>query len=386
LNQDNTVADAGDTDNQRSVARFIDIVQSQQMQSWALAGLFALALFVALYVARAVVMPIVMALILSLIFAPIVRLLARGHIPQGLSAALVLITLMGALGTGIYYLAEPAQNWLEKSPKTLNQLGKKLSHFTEPVQQVSIATEQVAMMSTAIAGTNDKGRKSNVVTLKSATPMESLINAVQRFALALVSVLVLFYYFLASGDQFIRKVVSVTPDAENRKRAVDIAQQIEREVSTYLLTVTLINIGLGTAVGLALWGLGVPNPALWGVMVGLLNFIPYIGDFASFITLTLVGLLSFDEVGRALAVPLTFYVLTALEGYFVTPQLLGLRLRLSPVAIIVSVLFWGWLWGLCGALLAVPILVAVKTFCDRVDSLKVFSPFLSDRTSPEQPA
>ena len=149
-------------------------------------------------------------------------------------------------------------------------------------------------------------------------------------------------------------------------------------ISTYLFTVTLINISLGVVVGLAMYALKVPNPALWGVMVGLFNFIPYLGDIVSFSVLTIVGLLTFEEIWRSLMVPGVFYLVTALEGYVLTPLILGRRLSLNPVAIVLSVLFWGWMWGVLGGLLAVPILVVIKTVCDHVESLKAFGEFLAE--------
>jgi predicted PurR-regulated permease PerM len=159
-------------------------------------------------------------------------------------------------------------------------------------------------------------------------------------------------------------------------QAIDIAQQVEAEVSTYLLTVTMINICLGCLVTLLMFLLGVQNPLLWGVMTAVFNFIPYFGDIASISILTIVGLLTFDELWRSLLVPGVFYVLTAAEGYLITPLIVGKRMNLNPVVIVLSVLFWGWMWGIPGALLAVPILVVLKTLCDRVKSLQVFGEFL----------
>jgi len=124
--------------------------------------------------------------------------------------------------------------------------------------------------------------------------------------------------------------------------------------------------------------LGVPNPVLWGVMVGVFNFVPYLGDIASFSILSLVGLLCVDDRWRSLLVPGVFCLLTAAEGYLITPLLIGRRQRLNPVVIVLSVLFWGWMWGVLGALLAVPILIAIKTLCDRVETLRVLADFLGD--------
>lgn len=204
----------------------------------------------------------------------------------------------------------------------------------------------------------------------------TVLYSARDFVVAALSTMVLLYFLLASDDMFLRKTIAVTPRFSDKKRAVDIAHQVEIAVSRYLVTVAFINVILGVAVGIAMYLMGVPNPVLWGVMVGLLNFIPYIGDIVSFSVLAVVGLLTFDPLWQSLMVPGVFYLLTAIEGYFITPLIVSRRLSLNPVVIILSVLCWGWIWGVPGALLAVPILVAIKTVCDRVESLQVFGEYL----------
>ncbi|HUP92171.1 MAG TPA: AI-2E family transporter [Solimonas sp.] len=344
------------------------------MRTWALVGLFVLAALTALAFARDVVLPVVMAFVLSLVFAPVVRGLRRVHVPQALGAGVVVLGLVGAAATGVANLADPAGDWLTKAPQYVREVIPKLRRLSQPVQEVKKATEQVARMSTEIAGTKQPVQE---VTVRAPSMESTIIDGLQNFAFATISMLVLLYYFLASGDLFLRKIVEVTPRLSDKKRAVDISRQIESEVSSYLFTVTVINVLLGCAVALAMYAMHVPNPVLWGVMVGTFNFIPYLGDIGSFAVLTVVGLLSFHDLGRALMVPGVFYILTATEGYLITPRVLGHRLDLNPVVIVLSVLFWGWMWGILGAILAVPVLVAIKVFCDRVEPLQGFGEFLA---------
>jgi len=352
--------------------------QTQNSGTWALPGLLLLAILTLLYLARDLVLPIVAALILSLVFLPLVRGLKKIFIPVPLGAGLVVLGLLAGLVGGIYNLADPASEWLDKAPQSLREIDSKLRTVTGSVHNVASATAQVQDITEKLANGGELKKKPREVIVKEPTIAGAFFYSAKDITVSIISTLVLLYFLLASGDLFLRKTIAVTPRFSDKKRAVDIAQQVEAAVSRYLFTVALINVCLGAAVTLAMYLLGVPNPVLWGVMVCILNFIPYIGDIVSFSVLTVVGLLTFDQLWQSLMVPGVFYLLTAIEGYLITPIIVSRRLSLNPVVIILSVLFWGWMWGVAGALLAVPILVAMKTVCDRVDSLQVFGEYLGE--------
>jgi predicted PurR-regulated permease PerM len=349
--------------------------QTHATRSWPVIGLFILALLAALHVARDFVLPIFVALLLNWMFAPVMRGMKKLRIPAALGAAIIVLGLLSVFIGGIYSLAEPARTWLGRAPQVLREIGGELNLITAPVKEVTSATEKVQELAESIAGGNT-GRKAQEVVVRERSLATIVVDAAKEFSLSAVSALILLYFLLASGDLFLRKVIAATPQLADKKRAVDISRQVESDISTYLFTVTAINIALGGAVALAMYLIGVPNPMLWGVMVGALNFIPYVGDVASLTILTIVGLLTFDELWRSLLVPSIFYALTAIEGYVVTPLILGQRLSLNPVVIVLSLLLWSWLWGIPGALLAVPILVVLKTVSERVDSLKEYGNFL----------
>jgi predicted PurR-regulated permease PerM len=343
--------------------------------SWALNGILFIAAIAALKFARDLLLPIMVALILSLVFLPVVRGLKRLLIPAPIGAAIIVLGVFFTAFAGIYNLAEPANDWLVKAPQSLREMTTKLRFLSGSAHDVAAATVQAQSMAAQMMGAGSD-RKIQQVTLQPPSVAGSVLGAAQEFAVSTARTFVLLYFLLASGNVFLRKVVAATPKLSDKKREIDIANQVEAAVSSYLFTVSLINVGLGAAVALAFYGMGVPNPMLWGAMVALFNFVPYLGEMSSLVILTIVGLLSFNELPRSLMLPIVFYLLSALEGYVITPLVLGKRLSLNPVVIVLSVLFWGWMWGVPGALLAVPILIATKTLCDRVNSLAVIGEFI----------
>jgi predicted PurR-regulated permease PerM len=198
------------------------------------------------------------------------------------------------------------------------------------------------------------------------------------FLVGATETLVLLYLLLASGDLFLQKLVHVMPTLGDKKRAVEISHEIQQNISNYLFSVTLINIGLGLVVSGGLYFMGVPNAAMWGLFVAVLNFVPYFGPVAGIILLAAVGLLTFEtSLLRALLPPGWYLLLHLFESNLVTPVLLGRRFTLNPVVIFVSLIFWTWLWGVPGALLSLPILVSIKVVSDHVPALSPVSEALS---------
>ena len=159
----------------------------------------------------------------------------------------------------------------------------------------------------------------------------------------------------------------MTPTFRDKRKVVEMVHEVERGVSSYLLTVTLINIALGVVIGLAMWLMEMPNPALWGAMATTLNFIPYLGAMAGTIVVFLVAVFSFDSLAYASLVPVVYFGCTALEGNFVTPSLLGRNMSMNPIVVFLSLVFWGWMWGVGGALIAVPTLAILKIGLDQFD-------------------
>ena len=335
------------------------------IRSFALTGLFILASFYTLYFGRAFFLPIVLALLLSFLLSPVVRGWKKLHIPEALGAALAIFTLLGLLVVGVVELATPAYDWMAQAPQSLRKIEGKIRDLKKPVQTVSKATEQVEKIAKVSSG-QDTAPKVQVTTESLGL---RLLGTVTGLVSSAVVMFILLYFLLASGDLFLRKLIKVTPNLADKKRAVEIARQIETEVSAYLATITLINVVLGLAVWGALALLGIPNPLLWGVLVTFANYIPYLGPILMISVLAMVGLLTYPDLPHALLPPGAFLVLHGLETFLITPMILGRRLTLNPVMIFLGLTFWGWMWGIAGAILAVPIMVVFKIFCDHVEGL-----------------
>jgi len=343
------------------------------VRSIALTGLFVLAVFYTLAIARELFLPVVLALLLSFLLSPVVRALKKLHLPYGLGAGLVILALLGSLGVGVYELADPAYEWAQQAPRQLRRLERKLAGFKEPVQTMSKATRQVEKMTRV--GSGEESRKVEVQTESLGERMFS--QATDFTAGGMVTVILLFF-LLASGDLFLRKLIRVLPGPEDKESEIALARRIEREISAYLVTITIINAALGLAVwGLMSW-IGIPNPLLWGVMAFAANYIPYLGTFLMIGVLGMVGFLTFNDTAQALLAPGAFIALHLLESYLVTPLAVGRRMTLHPVVLFLGLTFWGWLWGIPGALLAVPIMVVGKIICDHSEPLRRVGELLGD--------
>jgi predicted PurR-regulated permease PerM len=341
----------------------------------ALKGLFVLAIFYTIYFTRSLLLPIVLALLLSLILYPAVRMLKRAHIPESLGAAIVVGSLAGLLGTGLYQLFEPATEWTAKVPRIAEQVERKLWGLRKSVEQVSKAAEKVEALTTAQPDT----KKPQQVVSREPSLMSRMLTGTQNAVISMLSMLVLLYFLLAWGDVLLRKLVRVLPTWPDKRKAVSLAHTIQSAMARYLFTITMINAALGVASGTAMYFLGMPNPVLWGVMVALFNYVPYIGQAAAGIVLTVVAFLTFDDLEHVALIPIVHFSMVTIEGQFLTPILTGRTLTLNPVMIFLSMLFWGWMWGIVGALVAVPILMTFKIFCDHILSLKTVGELLGGK-------
>jgi predicted PurR-regulated permease PerM len=322
-----------------------------------------------LYVARPVVLPVVLAWMAAMTLQPLVRCLSFLRLPAPLSAAVVFCLLVAAIGAGFFQLERPAARWMNEAPQHMTELRQRVQRIFPKAWHFSQATAAVGDLGATEAEKKEEQRKTPMVEVKDQRGTSSILNWTGTFLAGLGEVLVLIYLLLASGDLFLQKLVRLIPTLRGKIRAVEISHEIQQNISNYLFSISLINLCLGALVSGGLYFLGIPNAAMWGILVALLNYVPYFGAVGGVVILVAVGLLTFDSPWRGLLPPLWYLVLHLLEANFVTPTLLGRRFTLNPVAIFVSLIFWVWLWGVPGALLSVPILVSVKVVCDRIPAV-----------------
>jgi predicted PurR-regulated permease PerM len=364
------------SENERKPAVPVDVVRVQGSSRVVLKGLFILASVYTAYFARDVLLPIVLAILLALILSPAVRALKRIALPEPIGAAVVITALGALLVFGVYRLFEPASEWLEKMPQIVSQVERKAHTLRQSVAQVTRAAEQVEKL--AAVTPKPKTDKAPVVN-PNGSLFNRMLGATQTILITAASTVVLLYFLLASGDMFLRKMVRALDTFEDKRTAVGVARAIQSDMARYLFTITCINVGLGTIVGIALQLLGMPNAVLWGVMVAIFNFVPYVGAATNLCILTVIAFLTFDDLQHVLLVSGVFLALEIIEGQIVTPILTGRSLTLNPVVIFVAMLFWTWMWGVVGALLAVPLLMTLKIFCDHIASLQPVGEFLSGK-------
>jgi predicted PurR-regulated permease PerM len=356
----------------RDVLRLEPVDQAQRGWSIATNGLFVLACLYTLRTARELLLPLVIGVMLYFLLVPAVRLLKRVGLPESGGAAVVVLGLLLVVGFGGYALSRPATTWMARAPDGLRRAETKLKPVLRGVEKLTRTAQQVEEITTGATPGETQ------VQVKEPGIGAAFLGGMQSFLGGFAIVLTLVYFLLASGDTVLRKIVRASPRLADRQRSVDIAREMEQQISAYLLVTTLINAVFGVVVAVTLWLMGMPNPMLWGVVAGVTNFIPYLGSVICTAVIGLAALLAFEDVWWALLVPTVFFLINTLEGYVITPLIMGRRFTLDPALLFVGLLFWWFVWGTPGALLAVPMMAAFKIFCERVESLQPIAAFLGD--------
>jgi predicted PurR-regulated permease PerM len=318
----------------------------------------------ALRLAQVIVLPIVVAMLLTLMLSAPVRWLHGRRIPERVAAGIVVFGAIGIAVGSATFLAAPARQWVASAPETIQKLETKVRRMAMPLTALQRSADQMARATAPAAP--DAPR-----TVQIAAPSIFARASLSTIAAIPVTLTVVFltYFLLANGSLFRRKFAGLLPGRHELRRREHLLGQIEIAASHFLITVVAVNTGVGVLTALTLWAVGVANPFVWGGVAAILNFVPYLGPLITAALITVAGLASFDEPARALIAPAVFLVIHMTETNLVTPTLLGRHLPVNTVAIFVGLLFFAWLWGIPGAVLAVPLTVCAKLVCDHVPAL-----------------
>lgn len=358
------------TADERVVVEVEPTVDEPLAMRMAIGAMATIAVVAALWAGKALLMPVAFAVVLTLLLTPAVAFLNRFGLPSWLAAAVTMALVIAVVAAGVLQLSGPAEQWLNPRSSEWSKLETQLRAIKQPLSKIQGAQERVS----EIAEPEGKPKAREVVVQK--TDLFTTFAEFQSIAFGLVSTIVLAFFLLAADDLFLRKLVRVLPTMQDKRLAVGIARTIQSEIGRYFATVAMSNAGLAVATALVMGYLGMPSPAFWGVVVGLLNFIPYLGAATSLLLLTAAATVSL-EGWQIVQVPLAFLVLTTLEGQFVQPILVGRRMQLNVVVTFVALMFGGWVWGLGGLFLAVPTLVVLKICADHIEALSTIGEFIS---------
>jgi predicted PurR-regulated permease PerM len=335
-----------------------------------LGGLFALAALAASYAAAEIILPIVLAFVLSLVFQPVLRLLQRASLPRWLAALVIVLALVAlVVGLGLL-LAAPLTGWISQLPETIPRLQQKLSFLTGPIGSVQRALEHVQNL------TPSAGPETPQVAVQTTPLAERLLAGIRMVAGGAFTTLLVLFFVLVSGETFLRRLVEILPRFKDKKQLVNISQQIEADISVYLATITMMNTLVGIATGIMAWVCGLGGPILWGTVAFLLNYVPVLGPTAGVMIFLVVGLVTLDPLWFAFVPAALYLLIHVAEGETITPMLLASRFTVNPVLVILGVIFWSWMWGACGAIVATPLLAITKIVCDRIEPLRPVGHFI----------
>ena len=329
--------------------------------------LATIALIFAMDVAAPALLPVLIAGLLAMLLNPVVRFLSRRWLPRALSAAIVLGVVLTGLGFAGHIAYAPAMQAATESPRLVS----KIKHKVDSMMRSTISpAEAVGEALEAIDAIGAEQKPRAIAVMQTPLGISERFGGLLGILASAATSIILVYLFLVYGEHLFRRIVIIAPTLADKRKTVSIVREVQQDVSRYVGTITLINIGLGGAVSLAMYLLGVSDPLLWGVMATLVNYVPYVGPMAGGALLLAFGIIEFNDPLSAMLPAACYLGLNVIESQLVTPMVLGRNFALNPLVILVWLLFLGWLWGVAGLLLALPLLVCAKIICSRSETLR----------------
>ena len=367
--------------DERDVSRRTEEAQEQvehtraDTRSVSLLVLAILGVLYTLYLAQDIILPIVLAVVLNLLLQPARRFLCvKLRLPAALASLLLILALFAVVSGLAAAVSLPASSWIGRAPEALPKLQQKLGPLQGPIRYVQEGAQKLEHLMEPSAGQQDgQQQQGQTVTVKQSSGLGglglSVLNGTRAFLGKFFTVVVILFFLLWAGDTLLRSFVEIMPRFRDKRRVVEISDEIEGNISGYLATITMMNALVGIANGLSTWACGLPDPLLWGTLAFLLNYIPILGPFAGVVVFFIVGLFVYSTIWWAFLPAGIYLLIHVIEGETVTPMLLASRFTLNPVLVIVSLFVWDWMWGVVGALLAVPLLAICKIVCDHIPHL-----------------
>jgi predicted PurR-regulated permease PerM len=352
----------------------IDPAARQQATTWLGRGLFAVGLVFLLEHARPLLLPIAIAIVFTFVLSGPVRALHRAGVHEYVGSALVIAAVLGVAALLLMLVAAPAAAWWARAPLIVQDLIESLQRWRDALFPYAAPAQLIRPPS---AGPVVDPLRERLAT-EGWTFTRLAIGETISFALSASATVILLYFLLASEQWLVRRTVAAVRRPRQRALLLAGVRQAQRDIGLFISSLSLVNIALGIATGLALWWLGLPNPVLWGTTTAVLAFIPYLGPLLITLLLLLAGSVAFGGGVEMLGPPGAFLLLHGIEANFLTPIFMGHRLRLRPVFVFFAVMVWGWLWGIAGAFLAVPMLLGLRAFCRRRRSLRLVCLYLNE--------
>jgi predicted PurR-regulated permease PerM len=333
-----------------------------------LGGLFLLAALAAAYAAAEIILPVVLAFVLNAVFLPVHRMLQRFGLPRAISALGIVLALVALFFVIGVLLAGPLATWLGQLPETIPRIQERLNFLNAPIAAMERALAHIQALA--------PGSEKPSIAVETTSLAQLVLQQLQLIGEGAFTTLLILFFFLISGETFLRRLVELLPDFGAKRQAVEISQKIEQDISLYLATITTMNICVGIASGAMAWLTGLGDPLLWGMVAFVLNYVPFLGPAAGIILFTIAGLVTIDPLWAAFLPVALYMLIQAAEGGAITPMRLATRFTVNPVLVVLGVIFWYWMWGVIGAVLATPMLAITKIVCDRIDRLKPVGHFI----------
>lgn len=337
----------------------------------------------ALYVMQTLLVPLLLGVIISLVLAPLVEGLRRVGVPRSIGAAVVLAIVTTVLGGVAYQLSEPAASLADDLPRVARRAREVLVRTTQgdrgAMANLQQAAEELSEAANTAPSASTTVRAQPVRVVEPPTRLRDYVVTGTGIAAQVLLVFFLVFFLLSAGDLYKRKLVKLTgPSLSRKKITVQIIDEINEQIGVYLRTLVVVSSIVGVATWLAYFAVGMPNAAVWGLLAGVANVVPYVGPTLVASLASAMAFAHFGTVGSAIMVGGIQALITSLEGFLLTPMLMSRSARMNPVAMFIGLLFWGWLWGTWGVVLGVPLLMAIKVIADRVDDFHAVGELLGD--------